>query len=182
MNNEQQNTNKKAYLAAQADYLDKLAQHCDYALTLQTNLPTYAISNATMEQRLDATRSSLNQFRLRLNRLLTGNGWLRNDKYVPVFVAAIEGTQNTYDKNRTLHIHVALGNLPLAATHDLLEDGIRQLWAATAVGTTDIKLDKLTKGTEQRWNEYIGKEAHKGNLEVIDYSNTQAPKHILATI
>jgi hypothetical protein len=56
------------------------------------------------------------------------------------------------------------------------------LWAATAVGTTDIKLDKLTKGTEQRWNEYIGKEAHKGNWEVIDYSNTQAPKHILATI
>lgn len=182
MNNEQQNTNKKAYVAAQADYLGKLAQHCDYALTLQTNLPKYAISNATKEQRLDATRSSLNQFRLRLNRLLTGNGWLRNDKYVPVFVAAIEGTQNTYDKNRTLHIHIALGNLPLAGTHDLLEDGIRQLWAATAVGTTDIKLDKLIKGTEQRWNEYIGKEAHKGNLEVIDYSNTQAPKHILATI
>jgi hypothetical protein len=135
-----------------------------------------------MEKRLDATRSSLNQFRLRLNRLLTGNGWLRNDKYVTVFIAAIEGTQNTYDKNRTLHIHVALGNLPLAATNDLLEDGISQLWAATAVGTTDIKLDKLTKGTEQRWNEYISKEAHKGNLEVIDYSNTQAPKHILARI
>jgi hypothetical protein len=182
MNNEQQNTYKKAYVTAQADYLDRLAQHCDYALTLQTNLPTYAISNATMEKRLDATRSSLNQFRLRLNRLLTGNGWLRNDKYVPVFIAAIEGTQNTYDKKRTLHIHVALGNLPLAATHDLFGDGIRQLWAATAVGTTDIKLDKLTKGTEQRWNEYIGKEAHKGNFEVIDYSNTQAPKHILATI
>ena len=127
MNNEQQNTNKRAYVAAQADYLDKLAQHCDYALTLQTNLPTYAISNATMEQRLDATRSSLNQFRLRLNRLLTGNGWLRKDKYVPVFVAAIEGAQNTYDKNRTLHIHIALGNLPLAATHDLLEDGISRL-------------------------------------------------------
>ena len=101
---------------------------------------------------------------------------------MPVFVAAIEGTQNTYDKNRTLHIHVALGNLPLAATQDLVEDGIRQLWAATVVGTTDIKLDKLTKGTEQRWNVYIGKEAHKGNLEVIDYSNTQAPKHILAMI
>ena len=90
MNNEQQNTNKKAYAAAQADYLDKLAQHCDYALTLQTNLPTYAISNATMEQRLDATRSSLNQFRLRLNRLLTGNGWLRNANMCPYLLLRLK--------------------------------------------------------------------------------------------
>jgi hypothetical protein len=37
MNNEQQNTYKKAYVTAQADYLDRLAQHCDYALTLQTH-------------------------------------------------------------------------------------------------------------------------------------------------
>lgn len=182
MTNEQQNTYKKAYVAAQADYLDKLAQFCDFALTLQTKLPTYTFSNATMEKRLDATRSSLNQFRLRLNRLLTGNGWLRNNKYVPVFVPTIEGTLDRDDMNKTLHIHIALGNLPAAATQELLEDGIRQLWAATEVGTADIKLDKLTKGTEQRWNKYIGKEGHKGNWEVIDYSNTQAPKHLLATI
>jgi hypothetical protein len=40
-----------------------------------------------------------------------------------------------------------------------------------------------TSGTEQRWNSYIGKEAHyKNNSEVIDYSNTQAPNKILATI
>jgi hypothetical protein len=183
MNNEQQNTHKKAYVAAQTDYLDKLAQHCDYALTLQTNLPTYGISAATMEKRLDATRNCLHKFRMRFNRLLTGNGHRRNNDYLPVFIAAIEGTQNTYDKNRTLHIHIALGNLPAAATQELLEDGIRQIWAATDVGTTDIKLDRLTKGTEQRWNSYIGKEAHyKNNSEVIDYSNTQAPNKILATI
>jgi hypothetical protein len=58
--------------------------------------------------------------------------------------------------------------LPAAAKQEILEDGIRQLWATTAVGTADIKIDKLTKGTEQRWNKYIGKEAHKGNWEVID--------------
>ena len=105
MNNEQQNTHKKAYVAAQTDYLDKLAQHCDYALTLQTNLPTYGISAATMEKRLDATRNCLHKFRMRFNRLLTGNGHRRNNDFLPIFIAAIEGTQNTYDKNRTLHIH-----------------------------------------------------------------------------
>jgi len=183
MNNEQKKTHKKAYVAAQTDYLDKLAQHCDYALTLQTNLPTYGIGAATMEKRLDATRNYLHKFRMRFNRLLTGNGYRRNNDYLPVFIVAIEGTQHTYDKNRTLHIHIALGNLPTAATQELLEDGIRQIWAATDVGTTDIKLDRLTKGTEQSWNSYIGKEAHyKNNSEVIDYSNTQAPNKILTTI
>ena len=172
-----------AYAAAQHDYLQRVAKHCDYAITLQTSLRTCGIKARTMEDRLYKAQASLRQLRNKLNRLLTGNGHRRNNDYLPVFIAAIEGTQNTYDKNRTLHIHIALGNLPTAATQELLEDGIRQIWAATEVGTTDIKLDRLTKGTEQRWNSYIGKEAHyKNNSEVIDYSNTQAPNKILATI
>ena len=96
MNNEQQNTHKKAYVSAQTDYLDKLAQHCDYALTLQTNLPTYGRSPATMEKRLDATRNSLHKFRMRFNRLLTGNGHRRNNDYLPVFIAALRQKQHKY--------------------------------------------------------------------------------------
>jgi restriction endonuclease S subunit len=68
------------------------------------------------------------------------------------------------------------------ATRRLLEDGIRQIWAATAVGTADVRVDRLTKGTEHRWMDYIGKEAHTGstgNTGVIDYSNTQIPAHLL---
>jgi hypothetical protein len=60
-----------------------------------------------MEDRLYRTQGSLRQLR---NRLLTGNGYKRNNRYLPIFVAAIEGTTNSYDLNRTLHIHVALGN------------------------------------------------------------------------
>ena len=54
--------------------------------------------------------------------------------------------------------------------------------AATAVGAADVKVDRLTKGTEHRWMDYIGKEAHTGstgNTGVIDYSNTQIPAHLL---
>ena len=102
-----------------------------------------------------------------------------------MFVAAIEGTINDYDLNRTLHIHIALGNTGHTATEEtrrLLEDGIRQIWTATAVGTADVRVDRLTKGTEHRWMDYIGKEAHTGstgNTGVIDYSNTQIPAHLL---
>jgi hypothetical protein len=119
---------------------------------------------------------------------LTGNGYKRNAAYLPLFVAAIEGTTNDYDLNRTLHIHIALGNTGHTANEDtrrLLEDGIRQIWTQTEVGTADVRVDRLTEGTEQRWMDYIGKEAYvsktgsTGNIGVIDYSNTQIPAHLL---
>ncbi len=176
---------KEAYIAAQHDYLQRVAQHCDYAITLQTSLRTAGIKARTMEDRLYKAQGSLRQFRNKLNRLLTGNGFKRNDRYLPVFVAAIEGTTNDYDLNRTLHIHIALGNTGHTATEEtrrLLEEGVRQIWAATDVGTADVKVDRLTKSTEHRWMDYIGKEAHAGstgNTGVIDYSNTQIPAHLL---
>lgn len=176
---------KAAYIAAQHDYLQRVAQHCDYAITLQTSLRTCGIKAKTMEDRLYKAQASVRQLRNRLNRLLTGNGYKRNAAYLPVFVAAIEGTTNDYDLNRTLHIHIALGNTGFEANEDtrrLLEDGIRQIWTATEVGTADVRVDRLTRGTEQRWMDYIGKEAHTGrtgNTGVIDYSNTQIPAHLL---
>jgi len=121
------NKTRTKIILARTDYLDRLVQHCDYALTLQTNLSTYGISATTAEKRLDATRNCLHKFRMGFNRLLTGNGHRYNNDYLHIFIAAIEGTQNTYDKNRTLHIHIALGNLPTAATQELMEDGIRQI-------------------------------------------------------
>lgn len=185
MNTSNTEHNKAAYAAAQKGYLQHIAQHCDYAVTLQTSFRTCGIKAKTMEDRLYRTQGSLRQLRNRLNRLLTGNGYKRNNRYLPIFVAAIEGTTNSYDLNRTLHIHVALGNTGHTAneqTRRLIEDGIRQIWAATDVGTTDVKVDRLTQGTEHRWMDYIGKEAHAGrtgNIDVIDYSNTQIPEHLL---
>jgi hypothetical protein len=179
--------NKAAYIAAQHDYLQRVAKHCDYAITLQTSLRTCGIKARTMEDRLYKAQASVRQLRNRLNRLLTGNGYKRNAAYLPVFVAAIEGTTNDYNLNRTLHIHIALGNTGHTVNEDtrrLLENGIRQIWTATEVGTADVKVDRLTKGTEHRWMDYIGKEAHTGsagNTGVIDYSNTQIPAHLLNT-
>jgi hypothetical protein len=180
--------NKAAYIAAQHDYLQRVAKHCDYAITLQTSLRTCGIKARTMEDRLYKAQASVRQLRNRLNRLLTGNGYKRNAAYLPLFVAAIEGTTNDYDLNRTLHIHIALGNTGHTANEDtrrLLEDGIRQIWTQTEVGTADVRVDRLTEGTEQRWMDYIGKEAYvsktgsTGNIGVIDYSNTQIPAHLL---
>jgi len=182
MRTQQHYLNTAAYAEAQTDYLNKFSSHCDYAITLQTTLHTYGTTQRTMEQRQYQLQANLRILRNKLNRLLTGNGYKRNEKYLPLFIAAIEGTTNNHSLNRTLHIHIALGNTGHKATEQtrsLLEDGIRQIWQATLIGTKDVRVDRLEKGTESRWMSYIGKEAGKGNTGVIDYSNTQIPNHLL---
>ena len=166
---------------AQFDYLVQLSEHCDYALTMHTNLSTYGIGKQAMAIRVRQTQQCLRQFRQRLNRLLTGNGYVRKNHYVPVFIPAIEGAADTNARNKTLHVHAALGNTGHTATAEtraLLLDGIRQIWTATEYGKDDIDLVCIRPGTENKWIKYISKEAERKNIEVIDYENTQIPMHL----
>lgn len=180
---------RQQYTEAERVWLAGLAEHCDYAITLQTNLRTYAVSPSTREARMQATREALRRFRIRLYRLLTGNGWTRNADYVPIFVASIEGLN---DKDKTLHIHAAVGNIGHVATEEtreLVEDACRQIWLKTDVcipavpnlltstllqvakDDVVVRLMRDDAGlTKQRWMGYMGKEAAKGNWSVMDWT------------
>lgn len=174
-----------AYTAAQERFVRQIAAHCQYAITLQTELKTYGRAQSTVQRYCDELVGSVTFFRNRLNRLLTGNGHRRNDNLKPIFVAAIEGTQNTYDRPNTLHAHISLGNTGIEATHAtmaLLEQGIRTIWLSTDVGIDDIVLVNMQHYDKQGWGGYSNKEAYKGNTGVIDYSNTQLPQYLINTL
>ena len=99
----------------------------------------------------------------------------------PIFIAAIEGTQNDYDRYKTLHVHIALGNTGFPNTETtkrLIEDGVRTIWTSTKVGVDDVRLIEMDKTGRQGWGGYQNKEARKGNTGVIDYSNIQLPMHL----
>ena len=191
-------TQQQQYTAAQKAWLERLAREhqWDYAITLQTNLRTYAVAASTLKQRIELTQRATQRFRQMLNRLLTGNGWRRKPAYTPHFLSSIEGIG---DKDKTLHIHASIGNVghrPTEATRQLLEEGIRQLWLKTnvyapftpnlstsptkpiAVDDVDVKLivDEETRGiSTERWIGYTGKEAEtKRNWSVVDWTNSQA--------
>jgi hypothetical protein len=165
-------TRQREYIKAQSDFLSAFAPRCDYAITLQTQLRTYAVKDATVDERLRATQIAVTKFRFRMNRLLTGNGWLRNEKYIPLFLPAIEGANS---KDKTLHIHAALGNTGHIASEEkrqLLLDGFRQIWLNTRVLTErgglevaadDVAVELIDKGTAQNWLGYIAKEANRGS-------------------
>jgi hypothetical protein len=62
---------RQQYRDAQQAWLDRLASEhqWDYAITLQTNLRTYAVAAATRQQRVQAVERATHRFKMRLNRL-----------------------------------------------------------------------------------------------------------------
>lgn len=166
-------------IEAQNQYIQQLVSKCTHALTLQTNLSTYNISNKNLEQKISLATGAMTSFKPKLNRLLTGNGHTRNPMHIPILITALEGTLNTYDRHRTLHFHIAFGNFDSNRLDiNFLEKLVRH-WTGTGIGTDDIKLTPLALGREHGWGSYINKEAYKGNEQCIDFSNTQVPTHLL---
>lgn len=167
-------------IQAQQAYIGKLTQGCTHGLTLQTNLYTCNSSQKGMETKVMAAKQAMRSFIPRLNRLLTGNGHRRNPALMPIIITALEGSLNTYDRNKTLHFHLALGNFDEnRLTLDMLEKLIGQ-WKGTGIGTDDIKLHTLRPTKGDGWGGYIDKEAWKGNPDCIDLDNTQLPVQLLA--
>ena len=167
---------------AQQSYLADIAQYCSYALTLHTTLKTFGRSQQDLLDDFETSRHSLHQLRVRSNRALTGNGWQRNPRYLPIFVPVIEGTVNTYDRNRTLHIHLAVGNLPERYTEKDLLGIYRGCWLSTPCAADDVRLVPLWSNEKAGWGNYLTKEERQGRTDSVDYYNTQIPKHILATL
>jgi hypothetical protein len=168
---------RKRLESASKDYLYLYAPHCTHALTLQMKLPTLNASEERMSILLERARRTVRQFNRRIAVAANGNGATRKPNlYHPLIITSIEGTQNTYDRNRTLHAHIALGNILTAhsniKTEYQLETIIRNEWLATADGIDDIDIQQMTS---ERWITYLTKEFESGNRECVDWQNCHIP-------
>jgi len=167
---------------AEHEYLAAIAKHCSHALTLQTCFATQNVCAEDMAKNYDAVRQALHQLRMRSNRALTGNGWQRNARYLPIFVPVIEGTTNTYDPYKTLHLHIAVGNLPERYTHADLYSIYSRCWRQIKYSKPDVVITALQAGNEAGWLHYCAKEQRQGRTDAIDYYNAQIPEHIVAQL
>jgi len=172
--------NKRELTQANHQYIGTLAALCTHGLTLQTNLKTRNISQWQMERHIEDALAAMDEFQKRLNWLLTGNGYKRTPLKLPIIITALEGSQNTYDHNRSLHFHLALGNFDLNRLNENFITKLSTHWQRTGIGTSDIKLEPLIHGREHGWGTYIDKEHNKGNDMCIDFLHTQIPSHLLA--
>jgi hypothetical protein len=141
------------------------------------SLPTLNASEAKMDRLLEQASRTTRQFNRRLAVAAYGNGATRKPNlYHPLIITAIEGTQNTYDRNRTLHAHIALGNILTAHSNIQNEAQLRQTindtWLATTHGNKDIDIKTMNSNG---WITYITKEMNNGNMECVSWENTHIP-------
>jgi hypothetical protein len=162
---------------AQREWIAGIAQHCTHQLTLHTNLSTYNKSAPTVERLATEATAALNYFVPRLNRVLTGNGWTRKPAYKPIIIPSLEGTLNTYDRYRTLHWHILIGNLPHHCTTELLHTAARTIWLQHSTASADTNCTQLWHAPG--YSNYIHKEAQRGNYDCVATQLIQAPAHLI---
>ena len=158
-------------------FLNTYAPYCTHALTLQMRLNTLDATERRMDKLNEAAIRTTRQFVSRLAYKAFGNGAKRKPNlYHPLVITAIEGTQNTYDKNRTLHAHIALGNILTAQSNIQTESQLRQTikdtWQATTYGIDNIDIQTMHSNG---WITYITKEMNNGNMECVSWENTHIP-------
>jgi len=162
----------------EVEYLANIASHSQFAATLQTSLQTRNVGKKRMEQLTDQARRSLHQLRMRFNRATTGDRCRTNPNLTPIFIASLEGSLNTYDRNRTLHFHAVIGNLQEEFDLARVEHVLREIWPATDYGVDDIVVKPLTDERRRGWTDYISKERMQGNFDCVDYHNAQLPQYL----
>lgn len=167
----------KLLLKTSKDFINTYAPFCTHALTLQTKLYTLNAKEKKMDMMIERAQRSARQFYRRLAVAAYGNGAIRKrDLYSPLMITALEGTLNTSERNRTLHFHIALGNIltPTSRikTEEQLLATIRDAWLATDEGIDDIKIEPMVS---DGWITYISKECDRGNAECIDWQNCIIP-------
>ena len=158
-------------------FLNTYAPYCTHALTLQMHLQTLNATERRMDKLNECAVRTTRQFISRLAYKAFGNGAKRKPNlYHPLVITAIEGTQNTYDKNKSLHAHIALGNILTAHSNIKTEAQLRQTikdeWLKTTHGINDIVIEKMHS---DGWINYITKEMHNGNMECVSWENTHIP-------
>ena len=152
------------------DMFDSYKQHVSHVIVAHTfHRPYIANTNvgrfkhvqadSYLKQKLMETskdaRYALNCF----NKLLypsASNLVIRKpDLYKPLAFVTIEGANETTDRSQTIHINIALGNLPKALTTEDIETLFRHVWHKKAKQKDDVWVEKYNQND---WNGYMVKE------------------------
>ena len=148
-----------------------LAPHVQLAMTLQTECVIKSNPKAAELQICDI-ENQYRYFAKRLNYAFYKKGYKRSpDLHSLLMLPTLEGRGFSPDGDKTLHYHVAVGNLPAGLDLMRFKTLVRQLW----VGTHYVKDDVVITPADEGWIEYITKELRGGNIACIDWPNATIP-------
>jgi hypothetical protein len=135
-----------------------------------------------IEQTSKDTRYALNCFYKLLYPNSTNKPVRMPELYKPLTFVTIEGAKETTDRAQTIHINIALGNIPKALTTEDIDTLFRHVWHDKAQQKDDIKvIDYFRHKEEARWVGYMLKEAQQqpsrawNDNSIWDVSNCWIP-------
>ena len=144
---------------AEQEWIQAMSKNCSHQITMHTNLKTYGIQPSTMQQRMTNAKQALRYFVPRFNRAMTGNGWRRNDNYIPVIIL--------------------IGNLPKHIETDYIHTQAQHIWSAHEYAKDNINTSPLWHA--EGFAGYTMKEHKQGNFECVETQLIQLPKHTITT-
>lgn len=157
-------------------HLHAFDAHIQYAVTLQTNFVP-AERPTQREWQFKVLKENFRYFSNRLNYTIYRNGYKRKpDQFSLLILPVIQGALFSPYGLRTLHYHVALGNVPNTYSAERLNALIKDIWKAIAVARDDV----LTKPAGPGWQDYMTAEVDEGHIECVDYDNWSVPYKALS--
>ncbi len=133
------------------DFWARYEKHITHICVAHTNLRVYGRSPQQIK-RMRATvsndlRHALNVFCASLYDGKTNKVRRNPLKYKPLIFSTIEGTEEIHQKHKTIHVNLALGNLPAHLTSSELKTLFNYAWVTKANQNNDIYFEQSNFGT-----------------------------------
>ena len=158
-------------------------KHVSHVIVAHTKIRPYRASSDTQfKWMLNATSKActyaLNCFNKMLYPSATNKPVRQPHKYRPLTLVTTEGAHLTTDRSLTIHVNIALGNLPQVLTTEDIETLFRHTWHNMAKQGSNIF---VKKHYEKNWDGYSLKEGQQNpsrlwnEISIWDVSNCWIP-------
>ena len=164
-------------------WFDRYKQHITHVVVAHTRYRPWVASQNTgrfkwvntekyLQRRLEETSKSTRYTLNCLNSFIfpgrTNRTRQKPSSFKPFAFVTIEGVKPTQDRQKTIHINIALGNLPSILTKEDLQIIFRHLWHEKAKQKDDVWVDNYDG---RPWGGYTLKEAQQDPSRMWDESS-----------
>jgi len=129
-----------------ADFYQQYEKHITHVCVAQTRFRVFEKNPKQIERMVEQVRKdirhTLNVFSSSLYKGQTNKARRNPLKFRPLTFVTIEGTNDTDNREKTIHANIALGNLPKQLSSIELEILFRQAWVRKAHQANDICFEK----------------------------------------
>jgi len=117
-------------------------------------------------------RHAMNCFSKLLYPLHSNRPKQNPNTFMPLSFVTIEGAKQTTNRSQTIHVNIAIGNLPAVLKTEDIETLFRHAWHEMAHQSSDVKAYDYTQVEGQsRWMGYSLKEAQQNTHKAWDINS-----------